>query len=102
MMILIPRYYYRTCLKLPKYINSVNDGIDKLTKSDLDSLKTLMNTFVFEILGLENEKDISNDAPFIKSLIDSSINIRNIIKLNKDWETSDKIRKELDNIGIKN
>jgi cysteinyl-tRNA synthetase len=84
-----------------KYINSVNDGIDKLNTSDLDSLKTLMNTFVFEILGLENEKDISSDAPFIKSLIDSSINIRNIITLNKDWETSDKIRKELENIGIK-
>ena len=84
-----------------KYINSVNEGLDKLTSSDIDSLKILMNTFVFEILGLENEKNINNDAPFIKSLIDASITIRNIIKLNKDWETSDKIREELDKIGIK-
>ena len=84
-----------------KYINSVNEGLDKLTSSDIDSLKILMNTFVFEILGLENEENINNDAPFIKRLIDASITIRNIIKLNKDWETSDKIREELDKIGIK-
>jgi cysteinyl-tRNA synthetase len=84
-----------------KYINSVNEGLDKLTATDIDSLKLLMNTFVFEILGLENEDNFNNDAPFIKSLIDASINIRNIIKLNKDWNTSDKIREELDKIGIK-
>jgi len=84
-----------------KYINSVNEGLEKLSDTDIASLKSLMNTFVFEILGLQNEKDISNDAPFIKGLIDASINIRNIIKLNKDWSTSDKIREELDKIGIK-
>jgi cysteinyl-tRNA synthetase len=84
-----------------KYINSVNEGLDKLNASDIDSLKFLINTFVFEILGLENEKNINNDAPFIKSLIDASLNIRNVIKLNKDWETSDKIREELDKIAIK-
>lgn len=84
-----------------KYINSVNEGLEKLSYIDIASLKSLMNTFVFEILGLQNEKDISNDAPFIKGLIDASINIRNIIKLNKDWSTSDKIREELDKIGIK-
>jgi cysteinyl-tRNA synthetase len=84
-----------------KYINSVNEGLEKLNETDIASLKSLMNIFVFEILGLENEKDISNDAPFIKSLIDASINIRNIIKLNKDWSTSDKIREELDKIGVK-
>ncbi len=83
-----------------KYINSVNEGLEKLCETDIASLKSLMNIFVFEILGLENEKDISNDAPFIKSLIDASINIRNIIKLNKDWSTSDRIREELNKIGI--
>jgi cysteinyl-tRNA synthetase len=84
-----------------KYINSVNEGLEKLNDTDIASLISLMNTFVFEILGLQNEKDFSNDAPFIKSLVDASINIRNIIKLNKDWSTSDKIREELEKIGIK-
>ena len=83
-----------------KYINSVNDGSDKLNASDIESLKNLMHTFVFEILGLENDKDGGNDEPFIKKLIDASLNIRQIIKLNKDWSTSDKIRQELNKIGV--
>jgi cysteinyl-tRNA synthetase len=83
-----------------KYINSVNEGLDKLNTADIESLKNLMNTFVFEILGLENEKDTRKDEPFIEELIDASLNIRQIIKLNKDWKTSDKIREELNKIGV--
>jgi len=83
-----------------KYINSVNEGLDKLNTADIESLKNLMNTFVFEILGLENEKDTRKDEPFIKELIDASLNIRQIVKLNKDWKTSDKIREELNKIGV--
>jgi cysteinyl-tRNA synthetase len=83
-----------------KYINSINEGLDKLNTADIESLKNLMNTFVFEILGLENEKDSGKDEPFIEELIDASLNIRQIIKLNKDWSTSDKIREELNKIGI--
>ena len=36
-----------------KYINSVNDGSERLNNSDLDSLKNMFNTFVFDILGLK-------------------------------------------------
>jgi cysteinyl-tRNA synthetase len=84
-----------------KYINSLNEGLDKLNSDDIETLKNLMNTFVFEILGLENEKNNDKDERFIEELIDASIKIRNIIKLNKDWSTSDKIREELDKIGVK-
>lgn len=83
-----------------KYINSVNEGLDKLNAFDIEYLKKLLNTFVFEILGLKNEKDSGKDEPFIKELIDASLNIRQIIKLNKDWSTSDKIRVELNKIGV--
>jgi cysteinyl-tRNA synthetase len=83
-----------------KYINSVNEGLDKLNTADIESLKNLMNTFVFEILGLENEKDTRKDEPFIEELIDASLNIRQIVKLHKDWKTSDKIREELNKIGV--
>ena len=83
-----------------KYINSVNDGLDQLNSPDIESLKNLMNTFVFEILGLENEKNTDHDEPFIEELIDASLNIRQIIKQSKDWSTSDKIREELNKIGV--
>jgi cysteinyl-tRNA synthetase len=83
-----------------KYINSLNEGLDKINSDDIETLKNLMNTFVFKILGLENEKNNDKDEPFIEELIDASLNIRQIIKLNKDWSTSDKIREELNKIGI--
>ncbi|MDP3002016.1 MAG: cysteine--tRNA ligase [Bacteroidales bacterium] len=83
-----------------KYINSVNDGLEKLNSADIESLKNLLETFVIEILGLKSEKETDNDKPFINELIDASLNIRQIIKLNKDWSTSDKIREELNKIGI--
>jgi cysteinyl-tRNA synthetase len=44
-----------------KYINSVNDGSEKLNGSDLDSLKNLFNTFVFDILGLKDEAEGKTD-----------------------------------------
>ena len=83
-----------------KHINSVNDGLEKLNSADIESLKNLLETFVIEILGLKSEKETDNDKPFINNLIDATLNIRQIIKLNKDWSTSDKIREELNKIGI--
>ena len=83
-----------------KYINSANEGIEKFNSADIESLINLLETFVFDILGLKNEIEKDNDKPFIKDLIDASLNIRQIIKLNKDWSTSDKIREELNKIGI--
>jgi cysteinyl-tRNA synthetase len=82
------------------YIYSVNDGIEKLDSIDIESLKNLFDIFVFKILGLKSEKEFVDEEPFINNLIDASLNIRQIIKLNKDWSTSDKIRVELNKIGI--
>jgi cysteinyl-tRNA synthetase len=84
-----------------RIVNSIIDGSEKIDTQGLELLKELFNTFVFEILGLKDEKGTSNDASFIKSIIDAIINIRNISKINKDWSTSDRIREELDKIGIK-
>src|SRR5450756_241384 len=45
-----------------RFINSVLDGSEKIDASGLESLKTLFNTFVFEILGLKDESaGISNE-----------------------------------------
>ncbi|HBE41369.1 MAG TPA: cysteine--tRNA ligase, partial [Bacteroidales bacterium] len=38
-----------------RYINSVNDGSVKMNNSDIESLRTLLNIFVFNILGLKDE-----------------------------------------------
>jgi cysteinyl-tRNA synthetase len=83
-----------------KYINSVFDGSEKIDAPGLDSLKELFNTFVFEILGLKDELAGKNDEKLTGELMNIIVDLRQNAKNNKDWITSDKIRNELNQIGI--
>jgi cysteinyl-tRNA synthetase len=83
-----------------KYINSVFDGSEKIDAPGFDSLKELFNTFVFEILGLKDELAGKNDEKLTGELMNIIVDLRQNAKNNKDWITSDKIRNELNQIGI--
>lgn len=83
-----------------KLINSVNEGSEKLTAADLESLKNLFNTFVFEILGLKNESSCKNDEKLTGDLINMILRLRQDAKNRKEWGISDKIREELNKLGI--
>jgi cysteinyl-tRNA synthetase len=81
-----------------RIINSVNDGKLKIDEANLHQLKTLMNTFVLDVLGLKNEQAANDDLPKVLNLI---VNLRNEAKINHDYATSDKIRNGLQEIGFK-
>jgi cysteinyl-tRNA synthetase len=83
-----------------KYINSVNEGIEKLNSSDIELLKSLFNTFVIDILGLKDESEGRGDENLIDNLIKIIVDLRQSAKNNKDWNTSDKLRQELNQLGI--
>jgi cysteinyl-tRNA synthetase len=83
-----------------KYINSVNDGTEKLTAEDIVSLKELFRTFVFDILGLKNEITASGDEKLTSELMKIIINLRQDAKKKKEWALSDSIRADLKNAGI--
>jgi cysteinyl-tRNA synthetase len=83
-----------------KYINSVNDGGEKLNSSDLDLLKKLFNTFVFDILGLKDEAEGKNDQNLTGELMKIIIDLRQEAKNKKEWAASDKIRSDLKDAGI--
>jgi len=83
-----------------RFINSVIDGSEKIDTPALESLKTLFNTFVLEILGLKDESSGMGDEKLTGELMNIIIDLRQAAKNNKDWSTSDKIRKELNNAGI--
>lgn len=83
-----------------KYINSVNEGIEKLNSADIETLKSLFNTFVTDILGLKDESSEKSDEKFTGELINMILNMRQDAKNRKDWSASDKIRKDLTRIGI--
>jgi len=83
-----------------RIVNSVLDGTEKIDASGLESLKSLFNIFVFEILGLRDEAKGKDDIELTNKLMNIIITLRQAAKNNKDWLTSDNIRKELKNEGI--
>jgi len=83
-----------------KFINSVADGTEKIGSTELDSLRELFSTFIFEILGLRDEKAAAGDEKLTDDLMKIIIEIRQTAKNNKDWKSSDIIRNELKNAGI--
>ena len=81
-----------------KWINEIAAGRSKIAKEDLKILKTIFKIFVFEILGFVHEKSSNNQT--LDGVMDLVLEIRNTAKSNKDWETADKIRNQLNDLGI--
>lgn len=86
-----------------RIINSVNDGKETLSKSDLELLKKTFHEFIFDVLGLKEEKSSSNNDELTNNLMNLILEIRKEAKTKKDFTTSDKIRNALTktNISIK-
>jgi len=84
---------------LARIINTVNDRKEKLSKTDIDFIKKLFDDYLFEILGIEEEKQ-AGDSQLVDYLMQTLLNIRQEAKKNKDYSTSDKIRDELDKLNI--
>jgi cysteinyl-tRNA synthetase len=84
-----------------KVINNLRDGKRKIDAENLETLSSLYNTFVFEILGLRNDaSEDGNDDKALNRLMEMIIEIRKDARANKDWATSDKIRDSLKEAGI--
>ena len=84
-----------------KFINQVKDGSSTVSKKDLEIVKNTVKIFVFEILGLQNVKEAENQyKEKLEETLELLIKMRSDARANKDFELSDKIRIELDEIGI--
>lgn len=83
-----------------RIINSVADKTETVSAPDLESLKKLMQTFVFDVLGLIDESQANAGGEVISGLMNLIIDIRKSARENKDWTTSDKIRDQLKAAGV--
>lgn len=83
-----------------RYINLINDGKESLTAPDLEIFSLTMNAFVFDVLGLEDEKttDSSNDK--LEGAVNMLISMRNQARADKNFALSDQIRDQLITLGI--
>jgi cysteinyl-tRNA synthetase len=84
-----------------KSINSILAGKDSITQGDLDELKSVFHTFMFEILGLKEEETVTaNNAETFDKVVDLLLDLRKDAKTNKDWGTADKIRNSMSEMGF--
>ncbi len=86
-----------------KFINAVKADRATVTKKDLETLKTTLHAFVFDVLGLEAIAAINNsnkDTERLTEVVDLLVALRKNARDNKDFATSDKIRDELAALGI--
>lgn len=78
-----------------RIINSVNDGKETITQSDLELLRSVMHDFTFDVLGLKSESSNTASDKALQGVMQIIIDIRNEAKAKKDFAASDKLRDEL-------
>ena len=84
-----------------KYTNQIKDGSATVSAEDLLLLKTSINTFVFDILGLKNDKiQAEAGTDKLSGAVSLLIKLRQEARINKDFALSDQIRDELAEVGI--
>ena len=85
-----------------KAINTVHDGKGTISAEDLNELKDVFKLFLEDILGLQTASTASNsNEDAYRNAVDLLLSERQKAKENKDWTTSDRIRKELEACGFK-
>jgi cysteinyl-tRNA synthetase len=83
-----------------RFINLINDNKETVTAADLEILNTTMNTFVFDVLGLEDEKTVDGNTNKLEGTVNMLIGMRNQARADKNFALSDQIRDQLIAIGI--
>ncbi len=83
-----------------KFINKTNKEKARISKKDWEVLVSSINSFVFDIMGLQkpNLPNIENNK--IDDVIDILLELRSDARKNKNYDLSDKIRDMLKNKGI--
>jgi len=84
-----------------KVINSVKAGTETATQEDIDELKWLFDTFLIEILGIKIEQNNASNEGILSGMVNLLMKMRVEAKQKKDFTTSDRIRDELQALGVK-
>lgn len=83
------------------HINAIKEGKTTITATDLQLFKTTIHAFIFDILGLKNtDEDNATGTDKLSGAIQLLIKLRQEARANKDFALSDKIRDELEAVGI--
>ena len=80
------------------FIFKLKDGKETITEADLKELQHIMSGFVYEVLGLQNIEENTNEK--LDQTLQVLIELRNQARKSKNFELSDQIRDRLLAEGI--
>jgi cysteinyl-tRNA synthetase len=83
-----------------RFVNVLKEGKESLTAEDLKTFTTAMNAFVFDVLGLEDEKISDGNNDKLEGTVNLLIEMRKQARENKNFALSDQIRDQLLALGI--
>ena len=85
-----------------RIFNGLADGSQKATEQDLQTLRATVQRWVFDILGLKDEKaQNAGGKDMVSPLVEMLLDMRLKAKAEKNWALSDEIRDRLTAIGIR-
>jgi cysteinyl-tRNA synthetase len=83
-------------------INQLAEGQQTISAEDLETLRAIVKRYVFDILGLRDEKSAgASGNDMVSPLVEMLLEMRQQAKAEKNWALSDQIRNRLTEIGIR-
>ena len=83
-----------------RFVNLLKDGKETLNTDDLNNFAKAMHAFVFDVLGLEDEKVSDSNNDKLEGTVNMLIEMRKQARDNKNFALSDQIRDQLIALGI--
>lgn len=83
-----------------RFVNLLTHESATLNTADLKEFVTLMRAFVFDVLGLRDQKSVADNNNKLEGIVNMLIGMRNNARANKDFAMSDQIRDQLTALGI--
>jgi len=83
-----------------RFVNVLKEGKETLTAEDSKIFTNAMNAFVFDILGLEDEKASDGNNDKLEGTVNLLIAMRKQAREDKNFALSDQIRDQLLALGI--
>jgi cysteinyl-tRNA synthetase len=83
-----------------RFVNVLKEGKETLTAEDSKIFTNVMNAFVFDVLGLEDEKASDGNNDKLEGTVNLLIAMRKQAREDKNFALSDQIRDQLLALGI--
>jgi len=83
-----------------KWINDISEGRQSVTEKDVKKMKELYDAYLFSVLGLKKIETDGSGEGITGELINMLLQLRSEAKSKRDFDTADRIRNDLNNLGI--